>query len=250
MRIKNKIILTSIFCVVNLFVSSNSIASFPSEKKYSRLSPGELTDILNIHGRVINYGPFMISKRDTINGPLIIIAGSLDIQSGGVLKGDAWIINGKLVLTGKAKITGRAELINSLDYKSRRAEIGKGIRYYKCKCCLDNKQFEDNGKLVFIKKEDPLALKTKFSLKPGYPCRVDYNVLRVGLTRYNQRHKDPYTSWYALLHIPIWKETGGFLGFDMELKIPTDSEKFEFVARAFKKTETNDKWQISSTGLG
>ena len=245
MRIRRTIIFSAIFSVISLSGTSISNASFPAQEVYTKISPDELTDILNIQGRTINYGPFMISRRDTINGPLIIVAGSLDIQSGGVLRGDAWVINGKLVLTGGAKITGKAELINSSDYKSRQAKIMKGIRYYKCECRLDHKQFEDNGKLVFIKKEDPRALKTKFSLKPGYPCRVDYNILRTGLTRYNPKHKDPYTSWHARLHIPIWKKTGGFFGFDAELKVPIVSGRFDFVARAFKKTDTNDKWQSS-----
>ena len=98
---------------------------------------------------------------------------------------------------------------------------------------------------MFIEKKDPFSLKTKFFLKPGYPCRVDYNILRAGLTRHNQKHKDPYTSWFACFHIPIWKETGGFFGFDAELKVPIISKEFDFFARTFKKTETNDKWQLS-----
>ena len=245
MKIRRMVISAIIFLMVALSAHATSTAPCPARKEYKKISPDDLTGILNIQGRTINYGPFMISGRDTINGPLIVVAGSLDIQSGGVLLGDAWVINGKLVLTGEAKITGRAELVNSSDYKSRQAEIKNGIRYYNCECQLDHKQFEDNGKLVFIEKKDPLALETKLSLKPGHPCRVDYNVLRAGLARHNPKHKDPYTSWYARLHIPIWKKTGGFFGFDAELKVPITSKKLFFVARAFKKTDTNDKWQLS-----
>lgn len=244
---KHKIIIITavILGLVLQYRHLSASRSYKDNEKVVELSPQELTDILKNNKNTVKYGPFMISRGDTIEGTLIIIDGSLDIQSGGLLVGDAWIINGRLVLTGNAKVTGRVKLVNSGKFESRRAEISGGVFYYKCACRLDSRQFEENGEIVFIKKEDPYALKTKYSLKPGYPCRVDYNIVRAGLERHNNKHKDPYISWYARLLVPIWKETGGFLGFNAQMKIPFYSEEFDFVARAFKKTVTNDKWQLS-----
>ncbi|HMA77495.1 MAG TPA: BamA/TamA family outer membrane protein [Candidatus Krumholzibacteriaceae bacterium] len=244
---KHKIIIITAVILGLLFQYRHLSADGSSndKEKAVELSPEELTDIVKDHKNSVNYGPFMISRGDTLDGTLIIIDGSLDIQSGGLLDGDAWIINGRLVLTGNARVTGRIKLVNSDYFESRRAEIEGGVYYYKCACRLDSRQFEENKEILFIKKEDPHALKTKYSLKPGYPCRVDYNILRAGFERHNNKHKDPYTSWYARLLVPIWKETGGFLGFNAQIKIPFFSEKLNFVARAFKKTATNDKWQLS-----
>jgi hypothetical protein len=204
----------------------------------------ELTALVDLDGREVHYGGMMISAGESVTGPVLVIKGSLDIQDGGVLNGDAWVINGDLILTGAAAVKGRVFIVNGSGFMSHDARIAGGIAYYRCECALDDAVYEDSGDVVFVRKEDPRAVRFKAALKPGRPSRVDYEILRLGVTRENDRHRDPYTKVHAFISVPIWKDTGGFLGFDAGVSIPLGSETLRLELGAFKRTESNDTWQI------
>ncbi len=192
----------------------------------------------------VYYGGLMIAAGDTLGGPVLVIKGSLDIQNGGVLSGDAWVINGDVILSGSAEITGMANIVNGSDYLSHNARVVGGIRYYCCECRLDDAVYEDSGKVVFVREEDPRAVRIRPALRPGGPTRVDYEIARVGFTRENDRHRKPYTKAYGFLNVPLWKDSGGFLGFDVAVSIPVRGDGLRLLLNGFKRTESNDIWQI------
>lgn len=213
--------------------------------KPEKLSPEELTGRLDFTPDRIYYGGIMIAAGDTLVGPVVVIRGALDIQDRGVLLGDAWIINGKLILNGRAAVTGVTSLVNSTEYLSRHSEAHGGVRYYSCECALDADSFETEAKISFVKRENPKAIKIKPAVKSGDLNRTGYSILEIGLERINPRRKDPYIRGHALLHVPIWNENSGFLGFDVDLAIPLNGRGLELVLKGFKRSWTNDSWQLS-----
>jgi len=84
--------------------ASGTTAADEPEKEREKVKPRELTAMVDLPSREVHYGGLMIAAGDTVVGNVVVIKGSLDIQSGGVLKGDAWVINGNLILTGTAAI--------------------------------------------------------------------------------------------------------------------------------------------------
>jgi hypothetical protein len=231
-----------------MFETGSAIrAAGGASEKPLKLSADELTQRLEPAARRVYYGGVMIAVGDTLEGPVAVIKGALDIQDRGVLIGDAWIVNGKLILNGRAVVTGAAGLVNSAEYLSRHAVVRGGVTYYSCECALDADTFEESGTVSFLKEEDPKAVKIKPAVQPGNANRTRYELVRIGLERRNPRHRDPYVGGHAVLHVPIWNENGGFLGFDVDLIVPLRSDRFDLVLKGFKRTWTNDDWQISRT---
>ena len=72
-----------------LLISSIAAPAYANDKV--KLSAGDLTDRLAELDATIYYGGLLINSGKTIDGPVVIVDGSLDIQSGGVLNGDAGI---------------------------------------------------------------------------------------------------------------------------------------------------------------
>jgi len=214
------------------------------EREREKIKPEQLTSMVDLPSRKVYYGGLMIAAGDTLDGPVIVIKGSLDIQDGAFLNGDAWVINGDMILTGAAAIEGKTFLVNGSEYLSHDAAIKGGIGYYYCECRLDDKKFEDSGEVVFLKEEDPRAVRTKFAYRPGRPSRVDYEIVRLGFARENERHRDPYTKIHAFLNVPAWKESGGFLGFDADISVPLSGDRLRLEISGFKRTESNDEWQM------
>ena len=200
--------------------------------------------MVDLPSREVHYGGLMIAEGDTVAGPVVVIMGSLDIQNGGVLMGDAWVINGDMILTGTSTIKGKASLVNGSDFMSQGASIEGGIDYYRCECRLDDEKYEDSEEVSFVKQEDPRAVRIKPAFRPGRPTRVDYEIVRLGFTRKNDRHRKPYTKAFAFMHVPVWKDSGGFLGFDSGISIPLAGDQLRLELNGFKRTESNDAWQI------
>lgn len=228
-----------------LVTSAAPAATAGTREKPEKLSHKKLTELLDTLEKQVYYGGCMIPKGDTLGGLVVVVAGALDIQDEGVLLGDAWVINGKLILNGSALIDGSVKMVNSSDYLSHDARITGDVEYYRCECRLDDETFESDGEVVFLKHEDPTAVKTKLAIKSGSPSRVDYEIVRLGLERRNDRHEEPYIRGHALLHVPIWKESGGHCGFDIDIAVPLGGEKLTLLIRGFKQTETNDAWMVS-----
>lgn len=225
-------------------VPSSHAGDIPSEEIFE-ITAEELSSKLNAASGESYYGGKMIGGGGVVRGTIVIMNGALDIQDGGVLIGEAWIVNGKLILTGSARITGRVFLVNSDEYISRRASVDSGLVRYSCGCALDYERFEKDSSLVFLKVEDPSAVSTDFSFRVGTPCRVDYDIIDVGLKRGNPENKIPHTEYKAYLSIPLWKKSGGFFGFDAELSHPLIADRIDLISRLYKRTETNDDWQLS-----
>ena len=78
----------------------------------------------------------------------------------------------------------------------------------------------------------------------GRPTRVDYEIIRLGFKRENDKARKPYTKAHGFVHVPIWKDTGGFLGFDAGLSIPLSGDGLRLEFGGFKRTESNDTWQM------
>lgn len=210
-----------------------------------KISAKKLTQLMETIRPAVHYGGVMIPAGDTLRGPVIAVDGALDIQDGGVLAGDAWIVNGRLILTGGAVVSGSIHLVNSEAFRSRLSVVTGSVSHYTCECGIVAEKLEGEGELVFKKMEDPLAIKTKLSFSPGRPTRVRYDVLRLGLTRRNPRHPAPHVHGHALIDVPLWLDTRGYLGFDVDATVPLDGERISLLARGFKKVHTNDDWQIS-----
>lgn len=221
-----------------------ALSGAAAEERPLKLSPDDLTDLLDLPSRDVRYGSHMIAAGDTVNGPLIVIYGSLDLQDGAFVAGDAWVINGRLIMTGRSSIDGTVHLVNSEEFRSRDATITGGLEQYRCECRLDDSLFEKDGSVVFVLEKDPEAVHRKLGIAPGRPTRVDYEILRVGIIRKNDRHPRPYVKGYAYLHVPVWKPSGGFLGFDARLEVPLAGDGLGLIAEGFKRTETNDAWMV------
>jgi len=234
---------TSLIVAVLLAPSLHAVSSSAAGNP-EKLSHKDLNHELEGIEYEIYYGGLMIASGDSLSGTVVIIAGALDIQDGGVLAGDAWIINGKLILTGSSTVTGLVRLINGEEYLSRFAFVGGGISHYICECRLDDELYEEKGEVEFVKHEDPRAVKIKPSIRPGQPNRADYNILNFGLQRRNPRHKDPYVAGHALVRVPLWFDTRGYLGFDVELDIPLFDERLNLILRGYKMSVTNDDWML------
>jgi len=235
------------FLLLSIILLFATPTAAETSDKPTRLSPKKLSQLLDRPAQEVFYGGVMIAAGEVLAGPIVVIEGVLDIQDGGVLDGDAWVINGRLILTGSARINGRVDLVNSNDYLSRQAEVTGNILYYTCECKLDDEKFEQESKLVFVKDEDPRAIKTKRSVGFGQANRVNYNVVEVGLKRQNPRHKKPHVRGHALLYFPFRNNTRGYLGFDIDFAVPLKGHQADLLIRGFKKTCTNDYWQISET---
>ena len=216
-----------------------------AQKDAAELSAQALTKKLENLGAPAYYGGVMIAAGDTLAGPLVVVNGALDVQAGGVLAGDVWIINGRVILTGAAVVLGRIHLVNSEPFFSHRASVYGGVAYYHCECEIDAEAFETDGRLVFKKREDPLALKTRPAVSAGQPTRARYYVLRLGLERHNPRYPLPYVQGYALADVPLWPDTRGYLGFDAGITVPLMGNRLSLFIRGYKKTFTNDDWQLS-----
>jgi hypothetical protein len=190
----------------------------------------------------------MIASGETLRGPVAVVDGSLDIQDGGVLEGDAWVVNGSLVLTGSGRVTGRVVLVNSELYSSHSAVVTGGASYYTCECRIDAERFEEDGDLLFVKEEDPLAIKTRLAYGVAKPTRVRYDVARFGVRHGNDRRSDPHARWEAMVTIPLYSSTQhGFLQFDANAQVPLGSNRYKLVAGGYKTLHTEDSWQVSRT---
>jgi hypothetical protein len=241
MKIKTVIIALQLLVVNATAPAIGQSADEPSKK----ISHKELTRRLKDVNPAVYYGGVMIATADTVQGPIVVIDGVLDIQDGGVLDGDAWIVGGRLIMTGDAKVNGQIYLVQSEAFRSRLAEISGGITKFACECRFDAVAFEESGDVFFVKHEDPMAIKTRLAVKPGLPTRVQYTVLRLGLERKNPRRRDPYVSGYALVDIPIWSSTHGHFGFNAEATVPLWGHRIGLVLGGFKTIITNDSWQVS-----
>jgi len=216
-----------------------------TSNKPSKLSPKKLSGLLDRSSQEVFYGGVMIASGESLAGPIVVIDGVLDVQDGGVLDGDAWVINGRLILTGSARVNGRVDLVNSNDYLSRQAKVAGDINYYTCECKLDNEKFEQEEKLVFVKDEDPRAIKTKLAFGLGQSNRVNSGMAYIGLRRQNPRHRKPHGRGHALMLFPYWNDPFDYLGFDVDIAVPLKGHQADLLVRGFRKTYTNDYWQLS-----
>jgi hypothetical protein len=228
-----------------LAAAPSAYTSNADADKPQKISPKKLTERIEQLGPAVHYGGVMVATGDTLAGPVVVIDGALDIQDGGVLVGDAWIVDGRLIMTGGATVRGRVHLVDSEVFRSRVAEVTGGVAVYRCECKIDAEVYEDENEVKFVKYEDPMAIRTKPYVRPDYPTRVQYNVLRVGLRRQNDRRPDPYVSGYALAHVPIWSSTHGHFGWDARVNVPLWGHRVGLVLRGYSRIISNDYWQVS-----
>lgn len=233
------------FVALAIVLAAASTARSSTADKPLKISPKKLTQRIEALGAQVHYGGVMVAAGDTLAGPVVVIDGALDIQDGGVLVGDAWIVVGRLIMTGGATISGRVYLVDSEAFRSRVAEVTGGVATYACECKLDADEYEEKNEVKFVKYEDPMAIKTKPYIRPGYPTRVQYNVLRAGVKRENTRRPDPYVSGYALADVPIWSNTHGHFGWDAKVNVPLRGHRVGLVVRGYSRIISNDYWQVS-----
>jgi hypothetical protein len=242
---KKRPIICFIAAVLVFVAASTAQTSNTDTDKPQKISPKKLTERIEALHAAVHYGGVMVAAGDTLAGPVVVIDGALDIQDGGVLRGDAWIVDGRLIMTGGATVRGRVHLVDSEAFRSRLAEITEGVAKYKCECKIDPDVYEVNNEVKFVKDEDPMAIKTKPAVAPGAPTRVQYNVLRLGIKRRNDRRPDPYVSGYAMVDIPIWSSTHGHFGWDARVNVPLWGHRLGLVLRGYSRIISNDYWQVS-----
>ena len=211
-----------------------------------KLSHDELTDLLDFTPKTVFYGGCMIVEGQVMEGTVVVIAGSLDIQDGGILKGDAWVINGGVILTGKAVIDGNVRLVNSNEYSSHEAVIKGDILCYRSEAKLDDKLFEEEGIVEFIKYTDRKEVRTKLSFSGESSGRVGYLSIGVGIKRENEYHKEPYAKGRSWISIYPFKRSVNLIAFDAEYSVPVIGKKVELLFHAFSRPFTNDNWMISN----
>jgi hypothetical protein len=211
----------------------------------AKLSPQELTKALSFKPSELFIGGVTVASGDTMAGPLIVIDGALDIQDGAAVAGDAWIVNGTLILNGSASVAGAVTLVNSAEYLSHEGRVIGAIRRYASECALDADLYEKTERISFVEQRDRRALGISALIEPGHLSRVDYSLVSVGLKRENELHREPYVRARASVHVPLKKESHGFLGFSGEVAIPLFGSRAELLLEGFKLTVTEDDWQLS-----
>ncbi|UCH84521.1 MAG: hypothetical protein JSW50_02170, partial [Candidatus Latescibacterota bacterium] len=238
-----------ILVAVSLVTATSALAQ--TADKPAKITPKSLTEQVRNqqgHHATVFYGGTMIATGDTLHGPVIVIGGPLDVQQGAVLDGDAWVVNGSLVITGHGVVTGRVTLVNSRSFLSHRAESLIDPVYYNCECRFDAEEYEKTGTIKFVKKEDPMALHIKPAVAIGRPTRVRYDVIRLGIKRENKNRRDPYVRGSAMINIPLYKSTQhGFLGFDIDALIPLAGHTLGLELAGYKTLHSEDFWQVSRT---
>ena len=215
------------------------------ETDIEKISHERLTSALDLQDARFFYGGYMLSAGDSIAGPVVVISGSLDIQDGAVLSGEAWVIHGRLIMTGDSKIEGDLTLVNSGDFLSRAADIAGRIKRYDCECRFDARKFEEEGIILFNDYDDPRAVKTKFALGGDNTGRTDYALIGLGIKRENDLHRDPYVKGRAWISPSLFEKSTGFLGFNAEFSVPLRGHGVELLLHGYKKTFTNDDWMLS-----
>ena len=217
--------------------------------KPEKISPKTLTE--RVRGQrgddaTVFYGGTMIATGDTLDGPVIVIDGPLDVQERAVLDGDAWVVNGSLVITGNGVVTGRVTFVNSSSFVSHQADIRSESVYYTCECRLDAGAYEKSGEIKFVKVEDPMALNIKPAVAVARPTRVRYDVIQLGVKRENKNRRDPYVRLSAMVNVPLYKTTQhGFLGFDVDALVPLAGHTLGLELAAYKTLYSEDFWQVS-----
>jgi hypothetical protein len=115
-----------------------------------------------------------------------------------------------------------------------------------CECRFDAEAYEKDGKIKFVKHEDPMVIKVKPALAVGRPTRVRYDVISLGVKRENRNRRDPYVRWSAMLNIPLYKSTQhGFLEFDVDALVPLAGHTLGLELAAYKSLHSEDFWQVS-----
>ena len=229
------VIMTAVYACPAPILANDEVGTI-NHKKLNERFEGRSADVY--------YGGLLISAGETISGSIVVMSGSLDIQEGGVLDGEAWIINGELIMSGSARVTGSVTIVNGQAYFSREASIGGGVTRYDCECALDTDHYDEASELRFIKEEDPEKVRTKVAVGPPFPKRVNYDIIRVGLRRWNDRHRDPYVRGHVMVHVPLWGKYYSFFGVDAEVLIPLFGDRSDIVLRAYKQAATRDYWQL------
>jgi len=166
------------------------------------------------------------------------------------LRGDAWIINGRLILTGKALIEGDVSLVNSDEFRSHEASLNGNIFRYRSESELDDMLFEEEGLLRFKKYNDPKEVRTKLALDGESSGRVGYLSFGIGIKRENDLHRDPYVKGRAWVSISPFKRSTNLLAFDAEYSVPLAGKRVELILHAFSRTFTNDDWMLSGRENG
>ncbi len=211
-----------------------------------KISPEKLTEEIAAQNADIHYGGLMIHADQTVTGPVVIVDGALDIQDGAVLEGDAWVVNGNVVITGGGKVNGRLNLVNSQTYASHDAAVTGGTTHYKSQCRIDAAKYQREGRLVFVKFEDPTVPHISPAALPGLPTRVRYDLIRIGVQRECKETPEKFSQWRALVHIPAYISTQhGFLGFDVTGRIPLTEGGLALTLDGYKILHTEDSWQVS-----
>jgi hypothetical protein len=234
-------ILFALLSVSLIFVSGLQAGETGTEK----ISHERLTSALDLEDARFFYGGYMLSAGDSIVGPVVVISGSLDIQDGAVLSGDAWVVSGRLIMTGDSRIEGDLTLVNSGDYLSHTADITGRIKRYDCECKFDAKRFEEEGIILFNDYDDPKAVRTKFALGGNNAGRTDYSLIAIGLKRKNDLHSDPYVKGHAWLSPSLIETNTGFLSFDAEFSVPIYGDDVKLLLHGYKRTFTVDDWMLS-----
>ena len=237
------VIACALFLVI--FVVPSAIAQ-PSNQDLEKLSHKDLNQQLSELNPDVFYGGLMIAGGQQRTGTFAVIDGTLDIQDGGTLEGDVWVIGGRLIMTGNARITGLVVLVDSEAFLSRTAVIEGGSRSYRCECRFKAEQWEESGKLEFEKYEDPMVIRIRPLIRVGKPTRVQYNILRLGIQRNNPRRPDPYVTGFAAVDLSLWSSTHGHFGFETGLKVPLRGHSAGLILGVYKKVFSNDYWQVSS----
>lgn len=210
-----------------------------------KLSPKVLTEKIQSQECDVHYGDLSIVAGDTAVGPIAVAEGSLDLAAGSVLTGTVWIVNGDLILSGDARLDGAVYLVNGQVFQARDATVSGPVKKYRCECRLDAARFEKTSDAVFIRKANPNALGIRKEIGLGPVNRADYSSAIAGVARGDPDFLRPHWRGHAHLIFPFRQNTRGYLGFDMDVAVPVNGRKAELRVAGFKKTVSNDDWQLS-----
>lgn len=210
-----------------------------------KLSPKILTEKIQSQECEVHYGDLSVAAGDSAAGPMAVVEGSLDLAAGSVVTGTVWIVNGDLILSGDATLDGPVHLVNGQLFQAREATLSGSLRKYRCECRLDAPRYETTNDAVFIHKEQPNALGIRRQIGLGPVNRADYSSLMIGAARGDENFLRPHWRGHAQLIFPFRDNTRGYLGFDMGAAFPVSGRRAELRVAGFKKTVTNDDWQLS-----
>jgi len=230
------------FTLILIFFSNLPLPVFSSTPVDSVAQITISSDLLESHinrsGTTVKYGDFSILQDEIIDGPLVIVDGTLFVS--GTVTGDITVLNGSISLQRSAVVKGDVTVGGGYIYASRHAQITGQQRRTSNRYVLIRSSPGDYA----IKIDQPPAL--AFRIKPAgwrfSRVRGHEIALTLGLEPWET---SSYPKITGTVFIPTVKNSHGYLDFSATIeKSFFDTNPLQIGISGYKRMDTADNWHM------